>query len=512
MVTAGPDRADARAMLAFIGIATVFVTLYPLRFVDSAEEFRHGLSYLWRRPFDSMTPVHTVPAACMAYLASRGWGGRVRAGAAVLTGLALLEVAQASIEQRHARGGDLAAQALGVAAGAAVAGLRIPGAAWRWAWRGLAVALTLSAGAVGVTGQLGHRIGPVDESFRLVIGDEHDGERLWTGEIRFTGVYAAPCDDATAAALAQHPLTSGHGLELRRSLGPCVLHDFSRRTSDRGDRARVDDLGTLGVPVFVRGSGSASPLDTASEGAATSRTPAAALSRAIQQAGAVIVEADVTPGLDDQRGPARIVTLSKGLAWRNVTIGQEGDALDVRVRTQRSGPNAARFQSRFPGLFRVGRPVHLVVASNGGSVWVWADGLSVGSRHHRSGPGDWLFLRPEWRDLAASGFLFVPIGLASAQSVRTRFIAASALALMLAGSAIGAAWGVALAEGRPVRPLTLVLALGCAALGVVGARLLSRRHSCPDPPDVLEQSGRHDDNDDGRTPEPPCPPQSPTDR
>lgn len=499
-------------MLAIIAIATVFVTLYPLRFVDSIEEFRHGLSYLWRKPFDSMTPVHTLPAGCLAYLAVRGWAGRLRPGAAVLIALAALEIGQATIELRHARGGDLAAQAVGVTAGLWAAGLRIPGAVWRWAWRGLVVALTIGAGAIGIAGQLGHRIGPVDESFRLVIGDEHDGERLWTGEIRFTGVYAAPCDDATAAALAEHPLTNEHGLELRRSLGPCVLHDFSRREPERGGRARVDDLGTLGVPVFLRAASDAAPLDTATDGAATSRTPAEALSRAIQEAGAVIIEADVTPGLDDQRGPARIVTLSKGLAWRNATIGQEGDALDVRVRTQRNGANAARFQSRFAGLLRAGQPVHLVVASNGGSVWVWANGLPVGARHHRSGPGDWLFLRPEWRDWAASAFLFLPIGLAASRCVPGRPIAAVGLAVLLPGLAIGAAWGVALAEGRPVRPGTLLLAIGCAAAGCLAGRLLSGRHPRPVMARALKRSAPRDDNDHGSTPEPPCPPPSPTDR
>lgn len=63
------------------------------------------------------------------------------------------------------------------------------------------------------------------------------------------------------------------------------------------------------------------------------------LVKAVQQAGALTIEVWVRPHNLQQAGPARIVTLSKDSGARNFTLGQEGDSVQVRLRTSKTSKN-----------------------------------------------------------------------------------------------------------------------------------------------------------------------------
>jgi len=60
---------------------------------------------------------------------------------------------------------------------------------------------------------------------------------------------------------------------------------------------------------------------------------------AIRQSNEVTVEVWVTPANTKQDGPARIVTLSKSSVERNVTLGQDGNKFDARLRTTKTSTN-----------------------------------------------------------------------------------------------------------------------------------------------------------------------------
>lgn len=53
----------------------------------------------------------------------------------------------------------------------------------------------------------------------------------------------------------------------------------------------------------------------------------------------VTVAAEVRSGTNQQEGPARIVTFSEGISRRNATLGQQGRALLLRLRTPIAGDN-----------------------------------------------------------------------------------------------------------------------------------------------------------------------------
>lgn len=69
------------------------------------------------------------------------------------------------------------------------------------------------------------------------------------------------------------------------------------------------------------------------------RQPPAKLIEAVRQSGEITLSAWVTPSNLTQKGPARIVTLSRDSSNRNVTLGQNEATFDARFRTARTGSN-----------------------------------------------------------------------------------------------------------------------------------------------------------------------------
>jgi len=67
--------------------------------------------------------------------------------------------------------------------------------------------------------------------------------------------------------------------------------------------------------------------------------PPTRLIAAVKRSNAITLEAWITPADTAQSGPARIVTLSSGTGVRNLTLGQDGDTFDIRLRTTRTDAN-----------------------------------------------------------------------------------------------------------------------------------------------------------------------------
>ena len=126
--------------------------------------------------------------------------------------------------------------------------------------------------------------------------------------------------------------------------GLVALYQFSE-----GSGAVVRDRSGVGAPLDLRiedtsatrwlpggGLELIKPTLVASGGAAGK------ISAAVQGSGEITIEAWVQPASTGQSGPARIVTLSSGTRTRNFTLGQDGSAYDVRLRTTDTGSNGSK--------------------------------------------------------------------------------------------------------------------------------------------------------------------------
>ncbi|TWU08151.1 DUF1592 domain-containing protein [Stieleria varia] len=67
--------------------------------------------------------------------------------------------------------------------------------------------------------------------------------------------------------------------------------------------------------------------------------PARKLIDAVKRSGKLTIETWLTTSDINQKGPARIVSLSSDTSNRNVTLGQEGDRYDVRLRSTKTSTN-----------------------------------------------------------------------------------------------------------------------------------------------------------------------------
>lgn len=185
------------------------------------------------------------------------------------------------------------------------------------------------------------------------------------------------------AALAQQ--TPG-----RAARGLLVLYDFAE---DGGQT--VHDRSGVGTPldlVIDNSNGvrwSKGTLAVESAASIASAQPARKVIEAVKKSNAITIEAWLTPASNSQSGPARIVSLSADTSQRNVTLGQDKDFYDVRLRATGSDNNgmpstASPMQSLHTKL------THIVFTRDaGGTAIIFIDGKQLVSKQVNGHFGNW---------------------------------------------------------------------------------------------------------------------------
>jgi len=97
------------------------------------------------------------------------------------------------------------------------------------------------------------------------------------------------------------------------------------------------------------------------------------IAREIDESGELTIVLVASSATPDQVGPARVFTISPNPFERNVTIGQDGGDLIVRVRSPFTGPNAASPELAVPGVFADSRPRTIVIRHDASAVHVSVD-------------------------------------------------------------------------------------------------------------------------------------------
>ena len=122
--------------------------------------------------------------------------------------------------------------------------------------------------------------------------------------------------------------------------GLLVLYDFQEGSGeivhDRAGIGRPADLRIQDLNA-VRWAGGA--LEIHGETLIRTEKLPVKVTELTRRGGEISIEAWVQPAALDQKGPARIVTLSGGSSARNVTLGQDGARYDVRLRTTDTSGN-----------------------------------------------------------------------------------------------------------------------------------------------------------------------------
>jgi hypothetical protein len=91
------------------------------------------------------------------------------------------------------------------------------------------------------------------------------------------------------------------------------------------------------------------------------------------RSGEFTLEAVITPANVTQTGPARVLSFSRDPYLRNFTLGQEGDKLLVRLRTDPADKNGMKHESDV-GKVKKGVPLHVIVSFRDGELAAYVNG------------------------------------------------------------------------------------------------------------------------------------------
>ncbi len=117
--------------------------------------------------------------------------------------------------------------------------------------------------------------------------------------------------------------------------------------------------------------------------------PAAKVFNAVRRSGEITIEAWVRPANAKQDGPARMVTLSGGSSDRNFTLGQEGDKVEVRLRTTKTSGNGIPSLNS-PGRSLAPRLTHIVYTRNrGGRARLFLNGKQQAEKRVPGAMANW---------------------------------------------------------------------------------------------------------------------------
>lgn len=124
-----------------------------------------------------------------------------------------------------------------------------------------------------------------------------------------------------------------------------------------------------------------------SEGAVDIQNVEPFLAETFQTAKALTLELIFSSETMEQSGPARIVTFSTDPSRRNFTLGQEGNELRIRLRTQSTNENGLP-EIGIPGI-EAGRTYHLLITHDGETLNAYLDGQLVATESLRGHYNSW---------------------------------------------------------------------------------------------------------------------------
>lgn len=138
------------------------------------------------------------------------------------------------------------------------------------------------------------------------------------------------------------------------------------------------------------------------QGSFVAAIDAAAMVAAVERANALSVEALIQTDDLNQQGPARIISFSLDGSQRNLTIGQSGNALVLRLRTANSGLNGTKPEIKL-GIIENNQAIHVLFSYEPGVLRWWWNGVEAQSKELTGDLQNWdvshgLVFGDEYRD------------------------------------------------------------------------------------------------------------------
>ncbi len=190
-----------------------------------------------------------------------------------------------------------------------------------------------------------------DLTFPLLVGNERTGDRPWNGII--SQVYFA--NRSLSATEINQVFTRE---QFRDSTAPWITAYQLAGNEDYLDQNRLSpDLEWMGYPPQDENQGM---ISVTQQHWLLTQEPVTKLIEAIRETSQFSLLTTVATRDTHQTGPARIISLSADPLKRNLTIGQQGSRLVVRIRTRLTGVGGSSPELAFPGIFADTNPHQLL--------------------------------------------------------------------------------------------------------------------------------------------------------
>lgn len=214
-----------------------------------------------------------------------------------------------------------------------------------------------------------------DSTYPLLLGNELKGDRPWSGQISNVQIYAQQLDSAAIQQLLNKPERP------LKQAAPIAHYPLS------GTAPFVDQTAHLPALIWQGRSPPSSAIAPAQTVSVSpqrwleTRSPPTALVQQVKAAQAFTISLTAKTASKQQSGPARILSISKGPYYRNLTIGQKGSHLSLRLRTPITKDNGQRPEFFVPNVFSsTAEPHQLILTYSANRLALYVDTLASGQK------------------------------------------------------------------------------------------------------------------------------------
>ncbi|NHC36228.1 VanZ family protein [Scytonema millei] len=234
-----------------------------------------------------------------------------------------------------------------------------------------------------------------DLNYPLILGNERTGERPWEGFIS----EVAFADKAFSSAEIERVFASQNWWN---NVDTPLLGHYQLDRQNYSDRTgTLPDLSWRGqLPEITDDRG----VFLSDRHWLQSNSPVNLLNQRLQASSKFTIITTIATNNFQQKGPARIVSISESHGRRNFTLGQQGNHLNLRLRTPINGVNAQYLDTNVYNVFTDNRLHKLVITYANSGLHVYVDKLQ--NRHDIN----LLEILPKEDRILYYGLTFIPLG------------------------------------------------------------------------------------------------------
>lgn len=225
-----------------------------------------------------------------------------------------------------------------------------------------------------------------ESDYPLMLGNEASGDRPWSGRINSVQIYSQslePADIKALLARSSNALNESATVASYQFSGlapyadrlghlpDLVWHCLSRQNSGQNKNSRKNEAIACDSPPVTDAQSSVS---LSLQHWLQTKSAPVQLTRGLRASNAFTIGLSFITDNNTQDGPARILSLSKDPFNRNLTIGQVGPHLNLRVRSPLTKANGRRPEFVVPNIFsQVPTLHHLVLTYSTSRLAVYLD-------------------------------------------------------------------------------------------------------------------------------------------